>query len=218
MDTNLQNITILKQNITVAYESLNLQTIDTSKLKSLLKKVAPMVMDTPEMIVAIYPIGPLIIQFADNRIRITLQKETQDFKNIGIDNGIHLWKVMLETHRLVNEPKLSAYGFNYDIGAVVNSNIQTLIKDVFMFNTEQIEIALNANQIIFLPRVKFERNQIVYDLIFEPINDQRIVTHLNVHFETNTFPNQETLRQSFREQFNYLIGVHSNLFEKRNEQ
>ena len=212
---NLQNLTILRQNITVVYKSLNLQAINTSKLKGLLK-IAPTVVDTPEMIVAIYPIGPLIIQFADNRIRITLQKEIQDLKNIGSDRGIHLWKLALEVHQLVDKPKLSAYGFNYDLGAVVESNTQTLIKNVFMFSEEKIKSALDTNEISFLPRVKFKRNEIAYDLILEPLDNQRVVTHLNAHFETNSFPNQKTLKQSFHEQFNFLINVLSNLFERGN--
>lgn len=197
--------TVLSQNITLVYDSLDLQAIDSRKLKALITGAQPMVMDSPNMIVALYPPTPLIIQFGDKRIRITLQRESKD---IG---GIPLWEIALKCHQLApGQSQLVAYGFNYDVGlAVADGDAEAITIDLFVSNRRMIEDVLEGRLSSFVPRLRFKRDETLYDLVLEPIDEKRIKAHLNTHFEFEgiTFPSSEQLEASFRQEFDYLVSM-----------
>lgn len=209
MDIDIQRV--LSQNITLVYDLLDLRTIDTSKLKGLMGVEAkPMVMDTPEMIVAVYPPHPLIIQIGDRRIRVTFPRESED---IG---AVPLWEIAIKCHQLVPQSQLIAYGFNYDVGAVAaDGNAQAITMDLFVSNRQMIEKALEGHLESFIPRLKFKRGETLYDLILEPLDEKRVKAHLNVHFQFEgiTLPSQDRLEVSFRQEFGYLVSMLSKLFE-----
>jgi hypothetical protein len=199
---------VLSQNITLVYESLDLQTIDSGKLKGLMADTKPMVMDTPEMIVAVYPPMPIIIQMGDRRTRITLQQESEQ---IG---AAPIWETTIECHQLVPQSQLVAYGFNYDVGAVVRgAGVHTIITDLFAPNRDALEEALEGRVVSFIPRFKFKRGEALYDLILEPLDEEQIKAHLNAHFEGRTLPSREELEASFRQEFEYLVSMLPRLFE-----
>ena len=209
MDIEIQRV--LSQNITIVYDSLDLRTIDTGKLKGLMGVEAkPMVMDTPEMIVAVYPPHLLIIQIGDRRIRVTFPRERED---IGV---VPLWEIAIKCHQLVPQSQLVAYGFNYDVRAIIaNGNVRTITTELFISNWQMIENVLEGHLLSFVPRLKFRRGEALYDLILEPLDEQRIKAHLNAHFEFKdiTLPSQDQLEASFRQEFGYLISILSRLFE-----
>lgn len=200
---------VLSQNITLVYDSLDLQTIDSSKLKELTDAKA-MVMDTPEMIVAVYPAAPIIIQMGDGRTRVTLQRESED---IG---SVPLWEIALKCNRLAPKSALVAYGFNYDVAVeFAGGNAHTIMTGLFVSDPQRIENALEGHLLSSIPRLKFRRGQTLYDLVLEPINEQHIKAHLNAHFEFEgiSLPSQDQLEAFFRQEFEYLISVLSRLFE-----
>jgi hypothetical protein len=205
--------TVLGQNITLLYNSLDLQAIDSSGLKGLMGRQAkPMVMDTPEMIVAVYPAEPLVVQMGDRRTRITLQQRSDD---IG---GVPLWEIALKCNQLVAESKstLVAYGFNYDAEAVLTGeNANKAVLELFISNPRVIESALEGHVLSLVPRLLFQRDQTRYDLVLEPMAEQRINVHLNVHFEFEgvTLPHEDQLKTSFHEEFEYLASILPRLFE-----
>jgi hypothetical protein len=165
-------------------------------------------MDFPDMIVALYPPNPIIIQMGDKRTRITLQQESED---IG---SVPLWEIALKCHQSVPQPKLVAYGFNYDIGAEVKGgNAHTITIELFVSNPQMIENVLEGHLLSFAPRLKFKRDGTLYDLILEPIGEQRIKAHLNAHFEDDTLPSQDQLEASFRQEFEYLVSMLPRLFK-----
>lgn len=211
---NLTNIKILEQNITLLYESIDPKDVDTRGLKTMLK-VPVQVVDTPEMILAIYPVGPTIIQIADNRIRITSQKETGDLNNVGSDQkGLHLWRMALEAHRTLDKPNLIAYGFNYRVGVtVVEGEATTLLNNKFMLNISAVSEALQAEKVQITPRVKYHRGETEYDLILEALDEKKAGVHLNAHFKETAFPTQKVLKASFQNEFEYLMLSLQNMFQ-----
>jgi len=204
---------VLSQNMTLVYDSLDLQAIDSSELKRLMGiQTKPMVIDAPEMIVAVYPPEPTVIQIGDSRIRITL---SQNSKEIG---GVPLWEIAVKCSRLVSESKskLVAYGFNYDIGAeLVSGNAYKVTKELFVSNPKMIESALGGYILSFVPRFIFQRDQTRYDLVLEPLDEQRIKVHMNAHFEFEgiALPSQDQLQVSFYEEYKYLGSILPRLFE-----
>lgn len=208
----LNTSTVLSQNITLLYDSLDLEAIDSGKLKGLVSSQAkPMIMDTPGMIVAMYPAESLVIQMGDRRTRITLQQHSDDIGNVP------LWEIALKCDRLVAETRatLSAYGFNYDIGVELGENANKAILDLFIPDPGMIEGALGGHLLSFVPRLFFQRNQTRYDLVLEPTTDQGIKIHLNAHFEFEgiSLPHQDQLEASFHEEFRYLVSMLPKLFE-----
>lgn len=209
MNIDIQRV--LSQNITLVYDALDLRTIDSSKLKVLMGvKAKPMVMDTPEMIVAVYPPDPVIIQMGDKRTRITLQRQSEDIGTVP------LWEIALKCNQLASKSTLVAYGFNYDVGVeFAKGNVHTIMIDMFVSNPQKIENALEGHLLSSIPRLKLRRDQTLYDLVLEPVNEQHIKVHLNAHFEFEgiTLPSQDQLETSFRQEFGYLISVLPRLFE-----
>jgi len=196
---------VLAQNITLVYKALDLQAIETRKLKGFMKgQVKPMVMDTPEMIVVMYPQSPLVIQLGDRRIRITLQKET---KNLG---EIPLWEIASKCNQLVSESIIVAYGFNYDIGVkLADKDAYAATINLLVPDRRMIEDALEGRLLSFLPRIKFKREQTLYDLVLEPKDKHHIKVHMNSHFESKDtpLPSETQLQGSFYGEYGYLTSM-----------
>jgi hypothetical protein len=205
--------TALSRNITLVYDLLDLQTINTSDLKELVdSQTRPVVMDTPEMIVAVYQSELTIIQIADQHIRITSQKQSQDIGDVP------LWEIAFKCNQLVPESKsaLFAYGFNYDVGAVLaDGNAHTTIIASFISDLPKIENVLEGHLSSFTPRLTFQKDQKRYNLILEVVEEQQIKAHLNAHFEFKdiTLPPLDQLKASFYEEYDYLISLLPKLFE-----
>ena len=206
--------TVLSQNMTLVYDLLDLQAIDSSKLKGFMGvQTKPMVMDTPEMIVAVYPPEPTIIQIGDRRIRITLQQHSE---NVG---SVPLWEITVKCNQLVPESKstLVAYGFNYDAGLTLagERNAHEVSIELFVPNPQMIEDAIEGHLLSFIPRLRFQRGQTRYDLVLEPIDEQHMKVHMNAHFELGgiALPPQSQLQASFYEEYEYLVSMLPRLFE-----
>jgi hypothetical protein len=206
-DVSAEIRAVLGQNITLVYDSLDLQAIDIGKLKNVADiQNKPMLIDTPEMIVVAYPPEPvpIVIQLADRRIRISL---SQSSDSIG---DIPLWKVATECHNLVPRSSVIAYGFNYDVLVEVTvGNASKLLIDLFIRDAETIRDALQGDLSSFIPRLRFRRGQVSNDLVLEPTDDQRIKVHMNSHFGHKgvELPASEQLEASFLDEYDYLASV-----------
>lgn len=196
--------TIISQNITLVYDSLSLQHIDTSILKNLRGNPdTVMVMDTPEMIVAVYTTENVIAQVGDRRIRITLQSPNKKISTVP------LWEMAAICHDIVEENQLIAYGFNYDIKyRTFDSDARQKIVELFLRNPESIARRLNCDLVsTFTPRLGFERNGIIYDLIIQPLDSDHIKVHLNAHFHDEAISNLDTLEVEFHQEYHRLISM-----------
>jgi hypothetical protein len=208
---NVDVSAVLSQNITLLYDALDLKTVDSKKLKVLMD-VEGVLMDTPEMIVALFPAVPLIIQMGDRRARITLQQESQE---IG---STPLWDIAYNCSGIAQESgaKLIAYGFNYDLGVqAVDGDAQLTTLELFLSNRQALEDILGGHFFSFVPRLRFRRDETSYDLILEPLDARRIKVHLNAHFDVDELPSKEQLEDSFRREFAYLISILPELFLRR---
>lgn len=206
---------ILKQNITLVYDPFELDKVDRNALRQLVDtSVRPTVMDTPEMIVAVYPQWPIIVQVGDRRWRVTYQKPD---KSLG---SVPLWEIAAKGDSILQSgpaPKLVAYGFNFDIGCTFDeTETSSALRERFISEkqAEAFEQAASGEILSLVPRIKFRRNATSYDLVLEPVDDQRMKVHLNAHFEAPdlTLPNPARLEESVREQYQYLRSLVSRLF------
>jgi hypothetical protein len=204
--------TVLGQNITLVYDSLKLQDIDARILKNLISDVRPTVVDNPDLIAVIYPPVQLVIQLADKRIRITHQQH----QNIG---NLPLWEFAHQCHQLVTESQLIAYGFNYDVMVeITDQNAQEITRHLFISDPQTIDNLLEGHLEAFIPRLKFRRNGLLYDLFLEPLDEQQIKAHMNVHFEEKTLPTLAQLEASYREEFDYFESLLLNkVFNERRD-
>ena len=69
---------VFGRNITLVYDALDLKAIDRNKLREIIPETTPTVMDMPEMVVAVFPPSPWLIQIGDRRIRINIAAEIED--------------------------------------------------------------------------------------------------------------------------------------------
>jgi hypothetical protein len=202
-----KDILIEGQNITLVYDNLDLREIDPGILKRKLSQ-ATTVVDTPQLIAVVDPTVPFFIQFADNRIRLTIQKKPYDPDTFGKFGSNNIWNLAFESNKFAEKQKrqLVAYGFNYD---VVSKNgegdyIQSLNKKFFI-DVDGVKNILGVEDVLILPRLKFMHEDVQYDLRLEPINEADLKAHLNAHFAVNKFPNVKNLRNHFVRNFGYLL-------------
>jgi len=198
---------VLSQNITLAYEAMDLPNIDTRKLKGVLgTERQPTVMETPDTIVVVFPPEPTVIQLGQKRIRITVPESG------GKVGDVPLWEIAVKCGELVSgsEHKLIAYGFNYELMALSEtSSAHAATMRLFLPNSGAVEAILGGYLSSFTPRLKFQRGQTQYDLILEPLDEQQLKVFMNAHFEYPgvRLPTQDQLHEDFCKGYDYLVSV-----------
>lgn len=193
--------TILSQNITLVYQTLELKSIDSAKLKDIFGDPT-VIMDTPDMIVALHPPIPLITQIGDRRIRITMQKQASAIGEVP------LWDIAHKCNDLLPQAVVVAYGFNYDVRLeVTNGNLQEFLIGQFIHDRNVVESIVKGKLWSFIPRLKFSRESALYDLILEPLSEYQMKAHLNMHFDRNTLPPHKQLEIDFYEGYTYLNEI-----------
>ncbi|MGB9593613.1 MAG: hypothetical protein ACPL7R_05710 [Anaerolineae bacterium] len=191
------------QNITLVYDALDLQTLDRNALRQVVEGTTPpVIMDTPEMIVMVYPDRHLFVQIGDRRIRITLQQAE-------VVGNVPLWDYGVKFNGLApqDRSRLIAYGYNYDVIVhVPDADSTTRLVELFVPDRLGLEESLDGKLVSLTPRLVFERAQIRYDLVLEPSDKNQIKAHFNVHFEREgiTLPSALEVRASFLEEYQRL--------------
>lgn len=208
--------TILSQNITIVYDTLDLSMLDTTVLRNLFgEEIRPTIMDTPEMIVAVYAPSPLFVQIGERRIRITNRQNTEQLGDIP------LWEIAAKSQKMLPENKFTAiaFGYNYDVGIhYENVDIHGILKDLFLADISQLQEDLNGELVSFTPRMRFTRGETRYDFALEPLepfHEQRLKAHLNAHFQLDgiPLPSAEEMKQSFEEEYQYFSGMLTSILE-----
>lgn len=192
----------LSTNITLVYDRLPLENIDRNALRNILGTTKVLLMDSPEMIVALAPPSKIVLQLGDRRIRIT------DSDNKPADKS-GIWSMALQAIKLVLTSKLVAYGFNYDVGIkwCGSQPVREFLKKRFLPNAPEIAKLVEGEIQIPVPRIMFTRGKTLYDLLLEPIDEQDIKIHINAHFQRNVFPNEKELQKSFVTEFNVFLNI-----------
>lgn len=206
--------TILSQNITIVYDTLDLSVLDTTVLRNLFgKEVRPTIMDTPEMIVGVYAPKPLFVQIGERRIRITNKQTTEQLGEIP------LWEIAAKSQAMLPEDKFTtiAFGYNYDIGVSFEDvDVHKMLKEMFIANITQLQEDLDGEVISFSPRMRFTRGDKRYDFALEPLEEQRLKTHLNAHFQLDDLPlpAEEEMKKSFEEEYQYYSEMLTGILER----
>ena len=209
---NIQT-TILNQNIVLLYDSLNLQAIENTKLRNLGNVQAQQMVITPEVIIVRYP--SIVVQMGNKRTKIAFQESDG-----GID-AISTWDIAHKCNELASasESTLGAYGFNYGVEVTIEgANTYTAMVMMFAPDMQKVQGILKGTllSLSFTPRLAFRRDQTLYDLMLQPIDEQRIQVNLNAHFEFEgiTLPTQDQLKASFHQEFEYLTTMLPRMFEE----
>lgn len=201
---------VFGRNITLVYDALDLKTIDRNKLRGIIPEITPTVMDMPEMVVAVFPPSPWLIQIGDRRIRINISAEIEGIGDFPI------WEYAIKCNELVPADKTSliAFGFNFDFGTRFQDiTPQKALISKFVSNQPELEDTIQGKLISYLPRMVFKSNDIQYDIIFEPMNDAQMKIHGNAHFQFSgiELPTLEELKKSYTTQYEHLRIIIENL-------
>lgn len=194
---------VFGRNITLVYDALDLQTLDRNKLRGIIPDKTPTVMDMPEMVVAVYPPSPWIIQIGDRRIRINVAAEINDLGDFP------LWEYAIKCNEIVPAEKASiiAYGYNFDFGVRFKDvTPQDLLISKFVPTRSALEDTLQGTLVSYLPRIVFKTSDLQYDIVFEPMNDAQIKVHGNAHLQYSgiQLPSAEDLKSSYVAQYEHL--------------
>jgi len=228
---------VVSENLTLVYEALDLQAIDSNRLRNLASAQARSIVLTPEQIIAAYPPEPTLVQIDERRVRIATaqtgelpgglgellqmqgggqaqagKKATR--KDVG---AAPLWKTALACNELVSGATLVAYGFNYNVEASVKTgSALEAIAGLVSVNQDRVAGAFDGELVSFAatPKLAFRRGQALYDLVLMPAEEQRVRATFNVHFEYDgiALPEEKDLEKSYKGEFKTLTTLLSKLF------
>ena len=197
---------VFGRNITIVYDALDLQAIDRNKLRGVIPDITPTVMDMPEMVVAVYPPSPWLIQIGDRRIRINVAAEIEGLGDFS------LWEYAIKCNELISADKASliSYGYNFDFGVRFQQGTpRDALISRFVLNRAALEDTLQGTLTSYLPRMIFKTGDVQYDLVFELMNDAQMKVHGNAHFQYDgiQLPSLEGLKTSYMAQYEHLRNV-----------
>lgn len=152
--------------------------------------------EAPGLKVLVFPNRQKEIVFEATRILINNKTGRNPEETEVVDDLYSILKM-----DLIEQDKLSAYGFNYDVVVVPESDSFN-INDLIGSKIAKIENIKNAGV-----NLSFEKDNIIYILDIKPIRGQRFVAHLNVHFSANKLPSQQDLKKDIKIQFEELKSI-----------
>ena len=204
---------VFGRNITIVYESLDLQSVDRNKLREIIPGVTPTVMDMPEVLVAVYPPHPWLIQVGDRRMRVNLAIEVDGLGDFP------LWEYALKAQQIIPAGKapLLAYGYNFDFGVRFDGlTPPEILISKFVPNRQALEEEIQGTLVSYLPRLIFSNGTVQYDIVFEPMNNTRMNIHGNAHIQYPgiQLPSSEELKKSYVAEFERLQSTISRLFQE----
>lgn len=202
---SISSLTVVAQNITIVYEALRLKELDHAQLKQLCPEEAILI-DVPDRLVAVWPNSSLVVEFGDERVRVTLPERNN---TIG---SVPLWQIATDCHRLGGPVRVKAYGFNYDLEVATEEDVKTLIREKFKASWPELERVTGAHLLSVAPRPQLQHERALYDLALVPVEDRRLQVHLNAHFDEVAIPPVQQLESAYRAEFDYLISVLPGLF------
>lgn len=195
------------RDITLAFEQINASGVNIRKLKTLFD-MQPVVVETPDLSMIMYPPHQLIIQITDNRIRISHQKVLSNIDELP------LWDIADTCRKLVANQHLTGYGFNYNIISEIDLALhQAVINKWFLPNSEAVSNVLQGQIVTFTPRIVFERDAKLYDLIMEQATSKHLRAHLNVHFDEKRLPGRAKLKANFIKEYEDFRMLLSRLYD-----
>ena len=204
---------VFGRNITLVYDALDFNAVDRNKLRGIFPGVTPTIMDMPDMIVAVYPPNPLLIQIGDRRIRVNLTLEIPELGDFPMWEYAEKCKDLIQT----SKTGIIAYGYNFDFGVLItDTTIEDLLISKFVHDRSGLEKTLQGTLVSFLPRITFKNGNVKYDIVFEPFKNNRIKAHGNAHLQKEgiQLPEGDQLRLSYVEHFARLRSVILSLLTK----
>jgi hypothetical protein len=204
----INSIKLVGQNITTVYESIKIEDIETREFKNILGS-RPVVTEIPEMIAFFWPQeGPIILQIADNRIRISRQTQTEELYDLS--------KLAISAHSFLPDPCLTAYGFNYEwFLNLAPSTGSDLTLKLFDDNLKQIASICGGPIVQFTPRFSFKVDDILFECVLDPIDEHGLLhVFANAHHNSATLPDNQVLDDQYRKNYEYLCSIINTLVEK----
>lgn len=102
---------------------------------------------------------------------------------------------------LVEQDKLVAYGFNYDV--IVSADSSFKINNLIGNKIANIKNIKSAGI-----NLSFEKDNVIYILDIKPIGgEQKFIAHFNAHFNTNKLPSGVKLKNEFNSQFEEMKKI-----------
>jgi len=102
---------------------------------------------------------------------------------------------------LIEQNKLTAYGFNYDVVVLPNDDFS--ISDLVGSKIISVENIKSAGV-----NFSFEKDNVTYVLDIRPIGSERkFIAHFNAHFNANKLPDSQELKDKIKIQFEELKNI-----------
>lgn len=200
----IQN-TLVGQNITLIYQTLDYQKVDINQLRNLLDFGNEQMIFKRDGILITYPPKGILIQIMQDRMLVTCQQRSDKIGDVPI------WEIASYCYQLANGAPLAAYGFNYDLEIVLpQGNIYQILNQVLSPDTSKLEKAVKGSTLAltFTAGVTFQHEQKPYSLLIQPQDEKRLRLNLNAHFEkSKSLPSDTLLEKDYREEYNYLLTI-----------
>ncbi len=149
--------------------------------------------EAPGLKVLIFPYRKKDFVFEGTRILVNDKSEALPKDSDIIDDFEKIIK-----SDMVEQDKLTAYGFNYD-AVVIPENGNFKISELVGSKIANIQDIKSAGV-----NILFEKDGMTYVLEIKPIGsgrEQKFVAHFNAHFSTNKLPDAKELKEKINKEF-----------------
>lgn len=192
---------VFGRNITLVYNSIDISSLDTKFLKTIFNDGEPAIIQIPGNVVVFTAQNkPHSVQIDNKRIVIDFSDEINEFGNYPVADYADFFNKYI----ISKESKLEAYGFNYNLGFKFTNTITNVLNDLFASGIEKINDKLCGKIIDFYPVFRINKDNLVYQYTFNRHSDNQLKVHVNVHFQENSLPELQILKEKFKYQCNTI--------------
>lgn len=192
---------VLGSNITIVYEGLDIAKVSRDAIR---QSISPSnLFDTEDLLVVIAPPG-VLVQVAEQRVVVSDQTGSSPGK-------VPLWSFAAKMHHAIPGAQVSAYGFNYDVGVMLEEGSDALsyLTNLFVPNAGDREKRLEVESLAFVPHLLYKKGAAEYDFRFDPakVRGQRLAVHLNANLTRNALPSEEVLNENYVSEFDEISRI-----------
>lgn len=191
-------------NITVVFETLDLEQVSRDELRSSLAELGrPVLTEIPDQMIAlVYPEANVACVIGNRRIRVDFRKEGE----LGEDKVSH---IASQARLVLAGLSMVAYGFNFDsvVTVVGPTSAEEHLKSVLVANSIELEAKLRGRLGATTIELGYLRDGKECTLRLQPISGRQIRAHLNVHFATSELPVPQELAQMVISEFDDLERI-----------
>jgi hypothetical protein len=195
---------VFGRNITLVYKSIDQNSIDIKKAKSIFEKDQPAVIQIPDSsIIFSYPDKPILIEIENRRIVVAFNFEEEEIGNYPICDYSEFFNDLV----MDNGSKLTAFGINLDFGVLLGAGASKKLIEIFTDENKPFWKNSKYKLSAYYPKFTLQVDDLPFTFNFTNHDQTRIKIHSNVHYASEILFETEKLKNEYLRVFDKCKDV-----------